>query len=74
MTDTPLRATVTQRGVVVTPDEHVLVVQRASDGGWELPGGRVDRREDATAGLVRELREETSLDPEVVAPVDTVTS
>ncbi|ELZ39190.1 ADP-ribose pyrophosphatase [Halorubrum californiense DSM 19288] len=73
MTDTPLRATVTQRGVVVTPDEHVLIVQRASDGAWELPGGRLDRSEDATVGLVRELREETSLNPEVVEPVDTVT-
>ena len=72
MTDTPLRATVTQRGVVVTPDEHVLVVQRASDGGWELPGGRLDHREDAVKGLMRELREETSLTPEIVAPVDTI--
>ena len=72
MTDTPLRATISQRGVVVSPDEHVLVVQRASDGGWELPGGRLDRREDAVEGLTRELREETSLDPEIVGPVDTV--
>ena len=72
MTHNPLRATVTQRGVVITPNECVLVVQRASDGGWELPGGRLDRQEDAIEGLMRELREETSLDPEVVAPVDTV--
>lgn len=72
MTDTPLRATVTQRGVVVTPDDHVLVVKRASDGGWELPGGRLDRGEDAVNGLERELREETSLEPEVVAPVHTL--
>jgi len=72
MTDTPLRATVTQRGVVVTPDDHVLVVKRASDGGWELPGGRLDRGEDAVDGLERELREETSLEPEVVAPVHTL--
>ncbi|MUW13792.1 NUDIX domain-containing protein [Halorubrum sp. CBA1125] len=72
MTETPLRATITQRGVVVTPDEHVLVVKRATDGGWELPGGRLDRGEDAVDGLVRELREETSLEPEVVDPVHTV--
>jgi 8-oxo-dGTP pyrophosphatase MutT (NUDIX family) len=72
MTEIPLRATITQRGVVVTPDEHVLVVQRSSDGGWELPGGRLDREEDAVAGLTRELREETGLDPEVVTPVHTI--
>lgn len=73
MTSTPLRATVTQRGIIVTPDESVLVVQRTSDGGWELPGGRLDRDEATTEGLARELREETSLDPEIVEPVDTVT-
>lgn len=72
MTQTPLHATVTQRGVIVTPDEHVLIVKRASDGGWELPGGRLDRQEDAVEGLTRELREETSLTPEIVAPVETV--
>lgn len=73
MTETPLRATVTQRGVVVTPDAHVLVVRRASDAGWELPGGGLDRRENAVVGLSRELREETALDLDVVAPVNTVT-
>ena len=72
MTDTPLRATVTQRGAIVTPNEQVLIVQRASDGGWELPGGRLDREEATHEGLARELREETSLDPQIVAPVDTV--
>ncbi len=72
MTETPLRATVTQRGVIVTPDRHVLVVRRTSDSGWELPGGRLDRREDAHEGLSRELCEETSLDPEIVMPVHTV--
>lgn len=72
MTQTPLRATVTQRGVVVTPDEHVLIVKRASDGDWELPGGRLDRQENAIEGLTREIREETSLTPEIVAPVETV--
>lgn len=72
MTETPLRATITQRGVVVTPDDHVLVVQRSSDAGWELPGGRLDRTEDAVEALTRELREETSLDPEVVTPVHTI--
>jgi 8-oxo-dGTP pyrophosphatase MutT (NUDIX family) len=72
MTETPLRATITQRGVIVTPDDHVLVVQRASDGGWELPGGRLGSGEDVRVGLARELREETTLDPEIVAPVHTV--
>ncbi|GAA0218738.1 NUDIX domain-containing protein [Halobaculum roseum] len=47
MTDEPLQATVTQRGVVFAPTDQVLIVRRATDGGWELPGGRVDRGERA---------------------------
>lgn len=71
MTDSPLHATVTQRGIIITPDESVLILQRATDGAWELPGGRLDRGEDAVAGLRREIREETGLTPTVVAPVHT---
>ncbi|NIB99599.1 NUDIX domain-containing protein [Halobacterium sp. R2-5] len=73
MTDEPLRATVTQRGVLFSPvDGDVLVVRRDSDGGWELPGGRLDSDETARAGVWREIREETALDADVVTPVDTL--
>ncbi|WP_348611691.1 NUDIX hydrolase [Halobaculum rarum] len=72
MTDEPLRATVSQRGVVFAPTDEVLIVRRATDGGWELPGGRVDRGERAVAGVRREITEETTLEPEVVTPVDTL--
>ena len=72
MTDEPLRATVTQRGVVFAPDDEILIVRRATDGEWELPGGRVDRNETATASLRRELIEETTLDPTTVTPVYTL--
>ena len=71
MTDDPLRATVTLRGVVFGPDDDVLVLRRSSDGGWELPGGRLDRGEEPLAGVRREVREETGLDPSVVEPVHT---
>jgi 8-oxo-dGTP pyrophosphatase MutT (NUDIX family) len=71
ITDELLRATVTQRGVVFAPNDDILVVQRATDGGWELPGGRVDRHETAHAGLQREIDEETALLPDVVTPVHT---
>ncbi|WP_435065534.1 NUDIX hydrolase [Halobaculum sp. EA56] len=72
MTDKPLQATVTQRGVVFAPTDEVVIVRRATDGGWELPGGRIDRDERAVAAVRREIAEETALDPEVVAPVDTL--
>ena len=38
-------------------------------GGWELPGGKVEPGEDPAHALVRELREELSVDAEVVGNV-----
>lgn len=72
MTNTPIQATISLRGVVFDSDDTVLIVQRASDDGWELPGGRLDSREDVLAGLRRELAEETALQPSVICPVHTV--
>ena len=51
MTDVHLEATVSLRGVVSAPCGDVLVVQRASDGGWELPGGRLAPDEDVAVIL-----------------------
>ena len=69
MTDVHLEATVSLRGVVSAPCGDVLVVQRASDGGWELPGGRLAPDEDVTEGVHREIVEETGLDTDVGRPV-----
>ena len=46
---------------------QVLLVRRADDGNWELPGGRVDIGESATAAVVREVAEETGLVIKVTA-------
>lgn len=73
MTDSPLSATISLRGVLFAPNDDVLLVRRASDGGWELPGGRLDPGEAVLEGLARELDEETELAPDVDCPVHTVT-
>lgn len=65
MTETLLEATVSVRGVVVTPRDETLVVERSSDGEWELPGGRLGQQEDVVPALRREMDEETSLEVEV---------
>jgi 8-oxo-dGTP pyrophosphatase MutT (NUDIX family) len=44
---------------------QVLLVRRADDGYWELPGGRVEVGESASAAAVREVAEEAGVTVEV---------
>jgi 8-oxo-dGTP diphosphatase len=72
MTENHLEATVSLRGVIVAPDNEVLIVARSSDGEWELPGGRLGKHEDAVDGVHREIVEETGLDAAIGQPVHAV--
>jgi 8-oxo-dGTP diphosphatase len=48
-------------------DGRVLVIERRNDpAGWALPGGFVDVGETVEAAAIREAREETGLDVELV--------
>ena len=69
--DDHLEATISQRGVLFAASGDVLVVRRSTDGGWELPGGRLEPYEDAPDGIHREIVEETALDVHVGRPVHT---
>jgi ADP-ribose pyrophosphatase YjhB (NUDIX family) len=41
--------------------EQILLVRRADDGYWELPGGRVEVGESASAAVIREVAEEAGV-------------
>lgn len=69
MTEAHLEATISQRGVLFAETETILIVRRSTDGGWELPGGRLEPYEDAPAGVHREIVEETGLDVHVDRPI-----
>ena len=73
MTDELLHATVSVRGVIMDPRGRILVVQRATDGEWELPGGRLAADEAVRRGLSREITEETALSVEIDSPMATNT-
>ena len=71
MTNDLLRATVSVRGVIIDPRGRNLVLQRATDGEWELPGGRLAAEEAVRRGLRREIAEETGISVEIHTPVAT---
>ena len=48
-------------GVVFNTSGEILLQQRADNGYWALPGGRVDIGESVEVGAVREVLEETGL-------------
>lgn len=58
-------------------DQHgrLLLIQRGhapARGQWTLPGGRCEANETAERAVVREVREETGLDVDVIRFVGTV--
>jgi ADP-ribose pyrophosphatase YjhB (NUDIX family) len=56
-------------GVIVRVDDRVLLVKRKYKpkvGMWTLPAGFVETGEDAAACAIREAKEETNLDVEMI--------
>ena len=54
-------------GVIIDDDGRALLTQRRDNGHWEAPGGILERDEDITSGLLREVLEETGIHVEPVA-------
>lgn len=60
-------------GVLVVADGRVLLVQRAvspQKGKWSLPAGFIDHGEDPQQAAIRETREETNLQVEIISLLD----
>ena len=59
------------RGVfaLINDQGALLVCERADGKGWNLPGGGVAAGETDETALVREVKEETGLQVEVLEPV-----
>lgn len=60
----------TMRGIIKNDDNEILILKRHPKSKtdpemWELPGGKVEKGEHFTNALVREIKEETSLDADV---------
>ena len=62
-------------GVVCLRGDEVLLIRRGTApriGEWSLPGGRIEPGERAVDAALRELREETGVEAEIVGLVDVV--
>lgn len=62
-------------GVVCFRGDEVLLIQRGTPpriGEWSLPGGRIEPGEPTKTAALRELREETGVEAELVGLVDVV--
>lgn len=51
---------------------YVALISVGEPARWQLPKGLVDRKEPHEAAAMREVREETGLVTELVAPIDTI--
>lgn len=62
-------------GVVCLKGDEVLLIRRATPprvGEWSLPGGRLEPGERLAVAALRELREETGVEAELIGLVDVV--
>ena len=53
-------------GVVLNQKGQILLVQRNDSKAWSLPGGIVENGESPDQAVVREVKEETGLDVDIV--------
>ena len=62
----------TATAIIPFPPDKILLIKRRTlpfTGYWALPGGRVDPGETVEQTIVREVKEETGLDVEIVSKI-----
>ena len=62
-------------GVVCFRGEEVLLIRRGTpprQGQWSLPGGRIEPGEPVRTAALREIKEETSVEAELIDLIDVV--
>ena len=66
---------VAQKAMILNENENILTMRRSETAPsrplqWDLPGGDLEFGEDAKAGILREIKEETGLEIKDLSVVD----
>jgi mutator protein MutT len=62
------------KAIIMSPRGRVLVCRNVRDADlWDLPGGTLNVGEEPESALLREIREELSLTPQIAAPIKATT-
>ena len=75
ISSSPPRHPIPAVGVVCLRGKEVLLIRRGKpplEGSWSLPGGRLEWGETLAEAALRELREETRVEAELLGLVDVV--
>jgi ADP-ribose pyrophosphatase YjhB (NUDIX family) len=59
---------------VVDDDRRLLLIRRSDNDNWALPGGAMDPGESISEAAIRETKEETGIDCEIVGMVGIYTN
>ncbi|MNC02137.1 putative 8-oxo-dGTP diphosphatase YtkD [compost metagenome] len=65
MMDQSPKHTVVAAAVVLNENSDILLLN-GPKRGWEIPGGRVEEGESITSAVIRETKEETGIDIEII--------
>ena len=62
----------TATAIITYPENKILLIKRATPpfvGYWALPGGRVEKGENAEQTIIREVKEETGLSIKIICKI-----
>jgi 8-oxo-dGTP diphosphatase len=72
-----VRRPIPAAGIVVIRGDEILLIQRGKpphQGEWSIPGGKIEFGETSAEAALRELKEETGIEAEIIGLIDVIDS